>query len=186
MNIEFLLNLIILVMIFYGISVLIGRCNEVMFDEYRFKYFALRDKLALMVVDGKISEGSVEYKFLINAINYHIKTVETVSMIRVIELLVRYHNSPEESREVSMITRKVENVDSLAIVLEFMRLSNSLLYRNSRVQMKALDLLVQVVPLNKILVKKSGMREIKTTSEKINSNIDRLTTALSNKHAMAV
>jgi hypothetical protein len=161
-----------------------------MFDGYRYKYFALRDRLALLVINGTIKENSFEYKFLIDAINYHINTIETVSMIRVIELLIKYHNSPDESRSVSLIAKKVDNKDALSVVLDFMKLSNDLLYRNSRAQMRILNFIFNYLPLkkleNKIILKDGNMRQIKKTSDKINSNIKRINTALGNNHALAV
>jgi hypothetical protein len=56
--------------------------------------------------------------------------------------------------------------------------------------MRILNFIFNYLPLkkleNKIILKDGNMRQIKKTSDKINSNIKRINTALGNNHALAV
>ncbi len=136
-----LLNLVVLLFFLYFVSVLIGKYNEMIFDRYRFRYFALRDRLALLVVKGELKEDSWEYKKLVDTINFHISTVETMSIERIVSLLVQYHTSPEEERNVRLIKKNIKNEEVLRIMGDFMETTASLLARNSRAQIRLVSLI---------------------------------------------
>jgi hypothetical protein len=135
----FLMNLVIILAVLYIISVQISKYNEIMFKKYRFKYFSLRDDLAMLVVSGKIKEESWEYQQLINTINFHIQTIESMSINKIIAMFVEYHTSPEEERKVRMIKKKIKHIEVISIMAEFMDVTSQLLERNSRMQIKLLN-----------------------------------------------
>jgi uncharacterized protein YjgD (DUF1641 family) len=131
-------NLLLLVFVCYIFALQVSRYNQVVFDKYRFRYFALRDKLAMLVVKGVISENSWEYKQIIDSINFHIKTIESVSINKIIKVLIDYHNSTEEERRVEVIKKKIENEEVRKVMVEFMSITSSLLERNSKMQIKVI------------------------------------------------
>ena len=139
-----LLNLVILLFFLYFISVLISKYNEMIFDKYRFRYFSLRDRLALLVIKGELEEDSWEYKKLIDTINFHISTVETMSIERIVHLLIQYHTSSEEERNVRLIKKNIKSVEVLRITDDFMETTASLIARNSRAQIKLASLIHRV------------------------------------------
>ena len=96
----FMLNLILLFTVLYIFSVQISAYNEVLFDRCRFRYFALRDQLAMLVINGKLEEDSWEYQTIVDTINFHINTVEKLSIDKVMRVLVEYHISPQEEKTV--------------------------------------------------------------------------------------
>lgn len=59
---NFLLSLLVLTFVLYIFSVQLTAYNRLVLDRYRFRYFAIRDELALMVMNGKIAEDSWEFQ----------------------------------------------------------------------------------------------------------------------------
>lgn len=139
-----LINLIILTLIIYTFSVQIGTYNSLIFEIYRFRYFSIRDRLALLVIHGEIEEQSWEYKHIIDAINFHIKTTENMSINNIIRLLVEYYNSPSESKAVDMIHRKIDNEEIMKIMDEFFDITSAILKRNSWMQLRALTVILSM------------------------------------------
>jgi hypothetical protein len=123
----------------YFVFLLIRERNDLIFTRYRFRYFALRDEMAMLVMRGRIQEESWEYQRIVAAINFHISAVETVSMIRVVSILIAYHTSQEGRREFSVLARRIENPDVADIMVRYMDTTFDLLMRNSRWQIRFID-----------------------------------------------
>jgi len=134
-------NIILLFIVLYFASIQIEKYNQIILDKYRFSYFALRDRLAVLVVEGKLKEDSWEYDKIISAINFHIKAVEDISINKVISALIKYHNSPEEKKYVRSIQKGPVNAVLCDIMGDYLDLTHSLLLRNSKMQMKILSLI---------------------------------------------
>lgn len=132
------LNLILLTFVVYILALQVSRYNQIIFDKYRFRYFAIRDQLAMLVVKGEIEEDSWEYRQIVDSINFHIKTIESVSINKIINVLIEYHNSSEEERRVRVIKKKVENEEVRKIMADFMSITSTLLERNSKMQIRVL------------------------------------------------
>jgi len=52
----FIVNLIILIFFLYIVAIQIQQYNNIISDKYRFRYFALRDRLALLVANNEIQD----------------------------------------------------------------------------------------------------------------------------------
>lgn len=137
MNVLFFMLISTIVLYFFFL--LIREYNDLVFTRYRFRYFALRDELAMLVMRGRIKEDSWEYQCIVSAINFHISAVETLSMIRVVSMLIAYHTSPEEKRQFAVLARRIEDPDLMAIMLRYMDTTYDLLVRNSRWQIRFID-----------------------------------------------
>lgn len=187
-----LINVIILTLILYTFSVQISTYNSLVFEKHRFRYFAIRDRLALLVVYGKIEEQSWEYQRIIDAVNFHIKTIENMSINNIIRLLVRYHNSPDESNVVNMIHKKIDNEEVIKIMVEFFDITSAILKRNSWMQLKAVKIILSMRKRPNILDdpeilnmpevesirnSKSALENIKTFRDSLNENLLRLKAA---------
>ncbi len=98
----FIVNLIILVFFLYIVAVQIQQYNNIISDKYRFRYFALRDRLALLVANNEIQEDSWEYQKIIDTINFHISAVETMSIEKLMSVLIEFHTSQEEARRIKL------------------------------------------------------------------------------------
>lgn len=134
----FLGNLIVLIFVLFIVAVQIGKYNEIILDKFRFKYFALRDRLAMLVVNSKLKEDSFEYQQIIDTINFHINAIETLCIQDIIYLLAEYHTSPEEERKVKIIKKKLDHPEIIEIMAEFMDITRQLLERNSKMQIRLL------------------------------------------------
>ncbi len=189
-----LINIIMLTIILYTFSVQINTYNSLIFEKYRFRYFAIRDRLALLVIDGKIKEQSWEYQRIINAINSHIKTIENMSISNIIRLLVQYHNSPSESRPVDMMRKKIDNEEVIKIMVEFFDITSSILKRNSWMQVKALKIILSIsrrtrnnildkptilkTPEMKVIIdSQSALEKIKTFRDSLSNDLIKLKAA---------
>jgi len=137
-------NLVLLLVIFYFVAIQIEKYNQVILAKYRFSYFALRDRLAMLVIEGKLKEDSWEYDEIVAAINFHIKAVEDISIQKLAVALIRFHNSPEEKRYVKSIQKGPANEALSGIMGDYLDLTYRLLLRNSNMQMKLVRLVAKI------------------------------------------
>ena len=129
-----LVSLLIGTMILYAIFVHIREYNELIRAKFRFRFFALRDRLAMLVVTGKLAEDSWEYQHIVSTLNFHISAVEKMSIMRVVDLFVSYHTSPKEEQRVKLLSKRIEHKDVAQIVVDYMSVTYDLIKRNSRIQ----------------------------------------------------
>lgn len=139
----FLMNLLILVFVLYIVSVQVQQYNSIISDKYRFRYFALRDRLALLVTTKEIQEDSWEYQKLIDTINFHISAVETMSIEKLMSVLIEYHTSHEEAKTVKRYEKSINNDAILKILVDFMDVTSCLLRRNSKMQIWAMNVIFE-------------------------------------------
>lgn len=130
-----LIFLLVATMVLYVMFLQIREHNELRFTSYRFRYFALRDQLAMLVVRGKLKEQSWEYKHIVSTINFHISAVETMSIIHLVTMLIRHHASSEEQQQVRVLRRHIDDPEVARIMVQYMETTMDLIRRNSRVQM---------------------------------------------------
>ena len=130
-----LLLLLAVTLVMYGVFLQIREHNVLLFTEYRFRYFALRDQLAMRVVQGHLQEQSWEYRYIVQAINFHISAVETMSIIRILEMLIRYHTAREDQCDVQRLQRHIDDPTVAKILVGYMEVTSELIRRNSRMQM---------------------------------------------------
>jgi hypothetical protein len=122
-------------MFIYVIYLQISAHNSIVSTKYRFKFFALRDRLAMLVCEGSLSESSWEYKYIVDALNYHISAVEKVSIFEVVEAMVKFHTSAEEDKAVSKLQKTVSNKAVKSILDEYMLTAQLMIERNSKWQL---------------------------------------------------
>lgn len=130
-----LVSFLIGTLILYVAFIQIREYNELIRTKFRFRFFALRDRLAMLVVSGKLAEDSWEYRCIVDTLNFHISAVDTMSIMRIIDVLVTYHTSSEEEQQVKLLSRRVAEKDVARIVVDYMSITYALIKRNSRVQM---------------------------------------------------
>ncbi len=186
---EFFIGVCVLLIVLYFAAQQIKLYNEIMLDKYRFRYFSLRDRLALMVINGDLEEDSWEYKKIVDTLNYHIKSVETMSIDHIVSMIAKYHTSPEEQRTVRIIEKRVKNEAILQLMVEFFSVTRQVLWRNSRTQIRALKYVVgksqrrqrRVATVPEIGV----MRNSKAALKRIDGSLESLSSSLSDVHAAA-
>lgn len=137
MNILF--SIIFATMLLYIVSLQITFYNEIVRDKYRFRYFALRDELAMLVINNVIEEDSWEYKQIIDTLNFHIQAVDEVSLFRIVRMLSDYHINGANVATVRKMKKKITDEQVAGVLVEFFALTKSLLHRNSKVQMAIVE-----------------------------------------------
>lgn len=133
---ETLLSLLILAVWLYVLFLQLDAYSTLINTKFRFSFFALRDKLALLVCNGQINEKSWEYKYVIDALNYHISAVERLSIVEVVEAFIEYHTSPDEDHAIQRLNRTADNDAVKAILVEYMQTVHCMIVRNSRWQFR--------------------------------------------------
>lgn len=141
MTMTLLISMLIGTSVLYIFFLQIRESNELNRTKFRFRYFALRDQLAMLVATGKIKEDSWEYKNIIQTLNFHINSVESLSFLRVVEVIAKYHLSSKEERQVRQLSKKVDNKEVAKILFCYLETTSDLIRRNSRLQI----LLVRVI-----------------------------------------
>lgn len=81
------------------------------FDKYRYKFFELRDRLALMAMKDAIAVKSKEYIFLMKFINYSITGFEDFKIVDFIKVLMSVKEK-EEREFITSITESIHNHSS--------------------------------------------------------------------------
>lgn len=135
-----LLFLLAMTIVLYGCSMLIREYNVLVFTRFRFRYYALRDELAMRVVHGQLAEDSWEYRHIVAAINYHISAVETMSITEVVRLLIRYHTSEDGRRNARGLVKRVDDPEIKRLLVRYLVTTQDLLRRNSRCQIAMIRL----------------------------------------------
>lgn len=134
MTMESLMSLLIGGFLCYVLFLQIDEYNKLMVTKFKFRFFALRDRLALLVVYKKLPEDSWEYSETVKSLNFHISATEKLSLMRVIELLSAYYTSPKEERKVQKLTRQVDRDDVREVLADFFMTTYDLIRRNSKAQ----------------------------------------------------
>ncbi len=131
---ELLIGMLFITGIIFIISVQINEYNAIVMDRFRFEYFSLRDRLAILVIKGELDEDSWEYRHIVDSLNFHIHAVESMTITRVARFLAHHHNQPEQEKQLR--TKKILNVEVNQIMFDFLKTTHKLLMRNSRYEIK--------------------------------------------------
>lgn len=131
---EVIMSLFIGGFLCYVLFLQIDEYNKLIITKFKFRFFALRDRLALLVVYKGLPEDSWEYKETVEALNFHISATEKLSLMRIVEVFSDYHTSPEEERKVQRYSRNVDREDVREVLTDFFMTTYNLIRRNSKAQ----------------------------------------------------
>ena len=131
---EMIMSLLIGGFLCYVLFLQIDEYNALVITKYKFRFFALRDRLAMLVIFHGLPEDSWEYKETVKALNFHISATEKLSLMRIIEVITSYHTSPQEEKKFQRFRRRVDRDDVRLVLTDFFKTTHSLLLRNSRAQ----------------------------------------------------
>jgi hypothetical protein len=145
----FFINASVIVFFLAVIAIQISKHNRLTLNEFQYKYYELRDRLAMLVVNGQLDENSWEFNHLVNTINYHISVIDTVSFSRMLPVLSKYHASPGEARQVKIIKKKIDHPDVIELLADFFDVTANLIKYNSRMQLKIAQIFVNRAKLLK-------------------------------------
>lgn len=164
-----LISLLIGTFVLYFLFLQIREDNELTRTKFRFRFFALRDRLAMLVAAGKLKEDSWEYQHIVETLNFHISAVERLSIFRIVDVLANYHLSSKEEKQVKLLSKKIDDHDVAMVVVGYMETTYDLINRNSRIQIA----LVRVIGkfLRKTNAPQSRAGSIATTPDRALSTI---------------
>lgn len=179
---EIVLGLSTLFITTYFIFLIIDQYNKMVCTSYKFKFFKLRDELALLVMEGKIDENSPEYNDVVHILNFHISAVEKMSITRVISLLVEKYSNDKNFKKASFKVSKIDNEEIAKIMWRYMDVTYNLIGRNSKIQiwiLKAVSYLLKSIiksdnKLNKMdnINPEKALNNIKASKQILESNFD--------------
>ncbi|MFA7242413.1 MAG: hypothetical protein WC091_20050 [Sulfuricellaceae bacterium] len=138
-----LISLLIGTFVLYILFLQIRESNELTRTKFRFRYFALRDRLAMLVAAGRLKEDSWEYQHIVETLNFHISAVERLSLSRITDVLADYHLSSKEEQQVKVLRNKIGDKDVAKIVVDYMETTYDLINCNSRVQIALMRVIEQ-------------------------------------------
>lgn len=164
-----LISLLISTFVLYIFFMQICESNDLTRTKFRFRYFALRDRLAMLVATGRLKEDSWEYQHIVETLNFHISAVEHLSIFRIVEVLANYHLSSKEERQVKKLSKKIDDNDVAKIVVEYMETTYDLINRNSRAQIFLMKILGRYLQKSKAAESRAG--KIATTPNRALSTI---------------
>ena len=132
------------------------------FMEYRFRFFALRDKLARLCVNDVITQESVEFQFLIRLFNTYIKDLESCNIPTLLRRVVSLENDKEFRVKVQMLLERCYETEEVAeLMYEFEKAVVELLYEGSFI-------LKYLSPM--VVVMDSLSRRVKNILDALNEN----------------
>ncbi|MBK9522589.1 MAG: hypothetical protein IPO13_13450 [Rhodocyclaceae bacterium] len=164
-----IISLLIATLVLYILFLQIRESNELTRTKFRFRYFALRDELAMLVAQGKLKEDSWEYRHIIETLNFHISAVEHISIFRIADVLADYHLSSKEDVQVKSFSKKLDRDDVAKIVFGYMEATYDLIKRNSRVQIALARVIGEVA--REVDIQESRAARIATTRNRALSTI---------------
>ena len=179
---EIFLGLITLFISTYFLFIMIDQYNKLICTNYKFKFFKLRDELALLVMQGKIDENSPEYDDVVRILNFHISAVEKMSITRVISLLVEKYGNEKNFENASIKVNSIDNKEIARIMWAYMDVTYNLIRRNSKSQIKLLNFLSSIFGLfnksdknlNKVesINPEKALHHIQASKEILQNNFD--------------
>ena len=105
------------------------------FNEYRFRMFALRDRLTYLVMSGKIREGSEEHITLLKLINGAITATERFRITEFVIFLVELAQNKKLDAHIERIKEqlsKTHNSEYASIVEEFYGIAGTKLKKDTK------------------------------------------------------
>lgn len=125
------LGLFVLLLLAWIATLQISEYRKLVLDKYRFRYFAIRDDLAMLVASGKLDESSWEYELIVDAINHQIRTIDSVTPEQQLSFIMAEMSLPEEQRTISRMEKKIANEDVKPILLDYFIVTRDLLSRSA-------------------------------------------------------
>lgn len=128
-NAEWLSGVVILFAYLWIFSVIRLKYQEYRNTKLKFKFFALRDRLALLVNQGELEENSIQFGALRDSINYSIASIDDLSIMHVARMLIDALQDESSSLSHSLFRTEHEEVQSISEA--YLQLNRELLVKNS-------------------------------------------------------
>ncbi len=139
-NIELFVHVVAVVVIAYTLSILISQYRNYLEMKCKFRYFALRDDLAMLVMYGDMNEDSSEYQGLVDVINYHICAMDQITFAAKISAFMKASQMTlDTADEIKVGDERVR-----AIMFRLLENTASVIHMNSWFELWLVKLLVSL------------------------------------------
>jgi len=103
--------------------------NGALLNAKLFRLFALRDKLTILAMEGKINENSKEYQMLLYSINHYLNATKNFEILIFLKKFIEVENSPKIKKEMEEIKLSIEehSVELKRILCEYFDILDSIL-----------------------------------------------------------
>lgn len=138
-------------------------------DQYRYRLFALRDRLTFLVMEGEIKEGSPEHIELLKLINESIFLAERFRVTEFIRALVEISKSQRLTESVEKILSVICNTGSKeykSIVVELFDLLEEKFHKDTSIFLHTTKIFYVFGRIHAVSRKISTLKETKQTINK--------------------
>lgn len=107
--------------------------RETKFNNNRFKIFALRDRLALLAMEGKISDNSKDYEILMSILNSSIYAMDKFNISIFLKRIKAIYSNPQMQKELESIGKSFETqcLEFRAIAHEYFLIMQTILMKET-------------------------------------------------------
>lgn len=116
-QIAVLFNLGVVLIGFWALWRVWSKYRAAKFMEYRFKYFALRDRLGHLATNGILPPESRAYKQMVGMLNAHIRYTERIDLVSFAQGIVRY-TQHEHQKSVEELIQTAGEIPELKEIVE--------------------------------------------------------------------
>ncbi|MEW8232073.1 MAG: hypothetical protein AB2745_17235 [Candidatus Thiodiazotropha endolucinida] len=133
-QIELLVSILAVLVVLHTLSLLIKKYHEYLDIKFTYRYYAIRDRLANLVLQGKLDEKSNEYSGLIDVINYHIYSLEKITLTAKLNAILEASDRTlQTANDLSL-----ENEGVRRIVRDLLSNTDAVIRRNSKFEISLL------------------------------------------------
>lgn len=124
-----------------------------LWNKRRFKLFELRDRLAILAMQGRIDETSMEYITLIDLLNAAVNETRHFEVVNFLRFLYKLKNDSCLQSKIDKIldTIDVPDIRFRTIIFEYFDVMHSILHTKTRILNVCLAAILTVVQLFKVL-----------------------------------
>lgn len=123
LNSQIFLNYVILLTaLWFGLWLYNTYVRMAEFDRYRFRIFALRDRLSILIMNGEVKEGSLEHKTLLSLLNGAVQSIGTFKVTIFLRFIIQISQDDTLQKQIKKIQKHLSasnNEDYAEILSEF-------------------------------------------------------------------
>ncbi|MBF8271108.1 MAG: hypothetical protein HW380_213 [Magnetococcales bacterium] len=153
-DVAVVINLLVTLAVGWGFLWLNGTVRkQTKFNNYRFRFFELRDRLTYLVMEGQIAEGSREHRVLLMLLNGAVQSTGTFEVTRFLRFIANWANDPRTQKDLDRVLRNMQShtsspyreivQDALELALQMLKKDTWFLLRVIYPMIKALNLLLR-------------------------------------------
>ena len=158
-----LFNMILLVLsILFSMWIWNKFIHSTWIDQQKFRLYALRDQLAILVVNGYIEEKDARFQFLLKHINSSIMFYSNdFQIVRFIKIVITSESREKEKKEFNKMVNSIKSDPILHEIQAHVFMEMLRAFRRELIPLRVLSIVVRyvILPIVKILFSVSVVKE---------------------------